>query len=101
MEQNKYTGELAAALSMLSLISAMRSVDIMQKKPDMMLQRLLLAVEQRVNERAPEEALKVWSSPMFREIMREFVGQCGLTTMAVLQIYKKFDNECQRSKNVC
>lgn len=101
MEQNKYTGDLAAALSMLSLISAMRSIDIMQKKPDMMLQRLLMAVEQRVNERAPEEALKVWGNPMFREIMREFVGQCGLTTMAVLQVYKKFDNECQRNKNVC
>jgi hypothetical protein len=101
MEQNKYTGELAGALSMLSLVSAMGTANIMQKKPDLMLEKLLLAVGQRVKERAPKEALEVWGNPMFREIMREFIGQCGLTTMAVLQVYKKFDNECKRNKNVC
>lgn len=101
MEQNKYTGELAGALSMLSLVSAMGTANIMQKKPDLMLEKLLLAVGQRVKERAPKEALEVWGNPMFREIMREFIGQCGLTTMAVLQVYKKFDNECRRNKNVC
>lgn len=101
MEQNKYTGELAGTLSMLSLVSAMGTANIMQKKPDLMLEKLLLAVGQRVKERAPKEALDVWGNPMFREIMREFIGQCGLTTMAVLQVYKKFDNECKRNKNVC
>lgn len=101
MEQNKYTGELAGALSMLSLVSAMGSANIMQKKPDLMLEKLLLAVGQRVKERAPKEALEVWGNPMFREIMREFIGQCGLTTMAVLQVYKKFENECKHNKNVC
>lgn len=101
MEQNKYTGELAGALSMMSLVSAMGTANIMQKKPDLMLEKLLLAVGQRVKERAPKEALEVWGNPMFREIMREFIGQCGLTTMAVLQVYKKFENECKRNKNVC
>lgn len=101
MEQNKYTGELAGALSMLSLVSAMGTANIMQKKPDLMLEKLLLAVGQRVKERAPKEALDIWGNPMFREIMREFIGQCGLTTMAVLQVYKKFENECKRNKNVC
>ncbi len=86
---------------MLSLVSAMGTANIMQKKPDLMLEKLLLAVGQRVKERAPKEALEVWGNPMFREIMREFIGQCGLTTMAVLQVYKKFDNECKRNKNVC
>lgn len=101
MVQNKYTGEMAFALSMLSLVSAMGSANIMQKKPDMMLEKLLLAVGQRIKEQAPKEALEVWENPMFREIMREFVGQCGLTTMAVLQVYKKFENECRWNKNVC
>lgn len=101
MVQNKYTGEMAYALSMLSLVSAMGTANIMQKKPDLMLEKLLLAVGQRIKDCAPQEALKVWDNPMFREIMREFVGQCGLTTMAVLQVYKKFETECQRNKDVC
>lgn len=101
MMQNKYTGEMAFALSMMSLVSAMGASNIMQKKPDLMLEKLLLAVGQRVKETAPKEALEVWENPMFREIMREFVGQCGMTTMSVLQVYKKFENECQRNKNAC
>lgn len=100
MVQNKYTGEMAAALSMMSLVSAMYSAQVMQAKPDKVTLSMLEAIGQRVKERAPQGAVEVWENPMFREIMREFVGQCGLTTMAVLQVYKKFDNECQRNKNV-
>ena len=92
---------MAAALSMMSLISAMHSAQLMQAKPDRVIMSMLEAVGQRVRERAPQEAIEVWENPMFREIMREFIGQCGLTTMAVLQVYKKFENECQRNKNVC
>ena len=101
MAQNKYTGELAFALSMMSLVSAMYSAQVMQQKPDKVTMSMLEAIGQRVRERAPQEAIEVWGTPMFREIMREFIGQCGLTTMAVLQVYKKFENECQRNKNVC
>lgn len=101
MTQNKYTGEMAFALSMMSLVSAMHSAQMMQTKPDKVTISMLEALGQRVKERAQQEAIEVWGNPMFREIMREFIGQCGLTTMAVLQVYKKFDNECQRNKNVC
>lgn len=101
MIQNKYTGEMAFALSMMSLVSAMHSAQLMQQKPDKVTISMLEALSQRVKERAPQVAIDVWGNPMFREIMREFLGQCGLTTMAVLQVYKKFDNECQRNKNVC
>lgn len=101
MEQNKYTGEMAFALSMMSLVSAMYSSQVMQTKPDKVTISMLEALGQRVKERAPQKAVEVWENPMFREIMREFIGQCGLTTMAVLQVYKKFENECKRNKNVC
>lgn len=101
MTQNKYTGEMAFTLSMMSLISAMHSAQLMQQKPDKLAMSMLETLGQRVKERAPQEAIEVWNNAMFREIMREFVGQCGLTTMAVLQIYKKFENECKRNKNVC
>ena len=56
-------------------------------------------IGQRVKERAPQEAIEAWNNPMFREIMREFVGQCGLTTMATLQVYRKFVTVCQQNKN--
>lgn len=101
MTQNKYTGEMAFALSMMSLVSAMHSAQLTQAKPDKVTMSMLEAIGQRVKERAPQEAVEVWGNPMFREIMREFVSQCGLTTMAVLQVYKKFDNECRSNKNVC
>lgn len=101
MTQNKYTGEMAFALSMMSLISAMHSAQLMQQKTDKLAMSMLETLDQRVKERAPKEALEVWGNPMFREIMREFIGQCGLTTIAVLQVYKKFENECKRNKNVC
>lgn len=99
--ENKNTGEMASALSLLSLVSAMSTANLMQRKPDLMLDTLLFAVGHRIKEKAPKEALEVWGNPMFREIMREFVGQCGLTTMAVLQVYKKFENGCKESKSIC
>jgi hypothetical protein len=99
MEKNVYTGEMASALSLMALVSAMGSANLMARKPDMLLDKMLVMVGQRVKERAPQEAIDAWNDPMFREIMREFVGQCGLTTMATLQVYRKFVTVCQQNKN--
>lgn len=101
MTRNKYTGEMAFALSMMTLVTAMGGSNLMQKNPDLMLEKLLLAVGLRVKETAPKEALEVWEDPVFREIMREIVIQCGLTAMSVLQVYKKVENGCRRNRNVC
>lgn len=99
MKENKYTGDVAYYATMMALIAAMKSADIMLTKPDPLIGKSIDLLREMVVSSVPADVRAHLSSPEFALLMQNFVAGCGLNTMTVLQLVKKFENECAANKH--
>lgn len=99
MKENKYTGDVAYYATMMALSTAMKSADIMLTKPNHLIGKSIEMLQEIVVSSVPADVRSRLSSPEFALLMQNFVAGCGLNTMTVLQLVKKFENECAASKH--
>lgn len=99
MKENKYTGDVAYYATMMALYTAMKSADIMLTKPNHLIGKSIEMLQEIVVSSVPADVRSRLSSPEFALLMQNFVAGCGLNTMTVLQLVKKFENECAASKH--
>ena len=101
MEKNRYTGDVAYYATMMALTTAMKSAAIMQTKPNPLIGKSIELLQEMVVSSVPADVRTRLSSPEFALLMQNFVAGCGLNAMTVLQLVKKFENECAASKHFC
>ena len=110
MEKNRYTGDVAYYATMMALSTAMKSAAIMLAKPNPLIGKsidmLLIGksidmLQEIVVSSVPADVRTRLSSPEFALLMQNFIAGCGLNTMTVLQLVKKFENECAANKHCC
>ena len=91
MAQNRYTGELAYYATMVTLVSAMQSCNIMVRRPSKTIARLASLLQTALIETAPPDVAKSLSDPELMKVLRDHIDREGLTVMSVLQCIKKYD----------
>ncbi len=101
MEKNRYTGDVAYYATMLALTTAMKSANIMLTKPSPLIEKSVDMLREIAFSCIDENAKQRLSSPEFALLMQNFIAGCGLNTMTVLQLVKKFENECAANKHCC
>lgn len=101
MKENKYTGDVAYYATMMALTTAMKSAAIMLTKPNPLIGKSIDMLQEIVVSSSPADVRTRLSSPDFALLMQNFIAGCGLNTMTVLQLIKKFENECAASKHYC
>lgn len=101
MKENKYTGDVAYYATMLALTEAMKSANIMLAKPSPLIGKSIEMLQEIAFSAVPADVRTRLSSPAFALLMQNFVANCGLNTMTVLQLVKKFENECEKNKHCC
>lgn len=101
MKGNKYTGDVAYYATMMALTTAMKSADIMLTKPNYLIGKSIDLLREMVVSSVPADVRMRLSSPEFALLMQNFVAGCGLNVMTVLQLVKKFENECAANKHSC
>ena len=99
MKENKYTGDVAFYATMMALTTAMKSAAIMLTKPNPLIGKSIDMLQEIVMSSVPADVRTRLSSPEFALLMQNFVAGCGLNTMTVLQLVKKFENECTANKH--
>lgn len=99
MEKNRYTGDVAYYATMMALSTAMKSAAIMMTKPNPLIGKSIDMLQEIVVSSVPTDVRTRLSSPEFALLMQNFVAGCGLNTMTVLQLVKKFENECAANKH--
>ena len=99
MEKNRYTGDVAYYATMMALSTAMKSAAIMLAKPNPLIGKSIEMLQEIVISSVPADVSARLSSPEFALLMQNFVAGCGLNTMTVLQLVKKFENECAANKH--
>lgn len=98
MKDNKYTGEVAYYATMMALTEAMKAANIMLPKPNPLIGKSIEMLQDIAFSCVHENVKLRLSSPAFALLMQNFVAGCGLNTMTVLQLVKKFENECEKNK---
>lgn len=98
MEKNRYTGDVAYYATMMALSTAMKSAAIMPAKPNPLIRKSIDMLQEIVISSVPADIRTRLSSPEFALLMQNFVAGCGLNTMTVLQLVKKFENECEKQQ---
>lgn len=101
MEKNRYTGDVAYYATMMALSTAMKSAAIMLAKPNPLIGKSIDMLQEIVVSSVPADVRTRLSSPEFALLMQNFIAGCGLNTMTVLQLVKKFENECAANKHCC
>lgn len=101
MKENKYSGDVACFATMSALAEALGSADIMLSKPSPLIGKSIEMLQEIAFSAVPANVRDRLSSPTFALLMQNFIANCGLNTMTVLQFVEKFDNECEKSKNCC
>lgn len=99
MKENKYTGDVAYYATMMALIAAMKSTNIMLTKPNPLIGKSIDMLQEIAFSCINENAKQRLSSPEFALLMQNYIAGCGLNTMTVLQLIKKFENECAANKH--
>lgn len=99
MKKNSYAGDVAYYATMMALTSAMKSAAIMPAKPNPLIGKSIEMLQEIVISSVPADVRTRLSSPEFTLLMQNFVAGCGLNTMTVLQLIKKFESECAASKH--
>lgn len=99
MKENKYTGDVAYYATMMALTTAMKSANIMLTKPNPLIGKSIDLLREMIVSSVPADVRTRLSSPEFALLMQNFVANCGLNTMTVLQLVKKFENECAANKH--
>lgn len=99
MEKNRYTGDVAYYATMMALTAAMKSAAIMLTKPNPLIGKSVDLLQGMVISSVPADVRSRLSSPEFALLMQNFVAGCGLNSMTVLQLVKKFENECAANKH--
>lgn len=96
MTQNKYTRDVAFYATMQALTAAMKSAAIMLKKPNPLIRKSVDLLQEIIISSVHADVRTRLSSPEFALLMQNFVAGCGINTMTVLQLVKKFENECEK-----
>ena len=91
MAANRYTGDLAYYATMVVLVSAMQSCNVMVRRPSKTIAQLAGLLQTVLIETAPADVAKAISDPELMHVLRDHVDREGLTVMSVLQCIKKFD----------
>ena len=101
MAANRYTGELAYYATMVTLVSAMQSCNIMVRRPSKTIAELAKLLQTALIETAPPDIAKSLSDPALMQVLRDHIDREGLTVMSVLQCIKRYDEGKKSLKNVC
>ena len=91
MTQNRYTGELAYYATMVTLVSAMQSCNVMVRRPSKTIAQLAGLLQTALIETAPPDIAKALSDPELMRVLRDHIDREGLTVMSVLQCIKRYD----------
>lgn len=86
------TGDVAYYATMIELVGAIKSCNIMLSKPNKMHERLVELLQDSIMESAPYDVKQMMMQPEYRAAMSELRGYCGLSVMSVLQCL----NRCER-----
>lgn len=91
MAANRYTGELAYYATMVTLVSAMQSCNVMVRRPSKTIAQLASLLQTALIETAPPDIAKNLSDPELMGVLRDHIDREGLTVMSVLQCIKRYD----------
>ena len=101
MVQNRYTGELAYYATMVTLVSAMQSCNVMVRRPSKTIAQLASLLQTALIETAPPEIARSLADPELMKVLRDHIDREGLTVMSVLQCIKKYDTGKRSLSSVC
>ncbi len=92
MAKSKYTGDVAFYATMMTLTEAMKAANYMATRPNKTITDFL-GILQRLTEDAVPAAVRArCCSHTFKAAMQNYVAECGLCTMGVLQLLKKIEH---------
>ena len=101
MITNRYTGELAYYATMVTLVSAMQSCNIMTRRPSKTIAQLATIMQTALIETAPPEVAKALGDPELMKVLRDHIEREGLTVMSVLQCIKRYDKGKAKLNGAC
>lgn len=100
MAANRYTGELACYATMVTLVSAMQSCNVMVRRPSKTVAQLSSLLQTALIETAPPDVAKALADPELMRVLRDHIDREGLTVMSVLQCIKRYDTGKKSLKGV-
>lgn len=101
MAANRYTGDLAYYATMVTLVSAMQSCNVMVRRPSKTIAQLASLLQTALIETAPPDVAKALSDPELMRVLRDHIDRDGLTVMSVLQCIKKYDTGKRSLSGAC
>lgn len=101
MKENKYTGDVAYYATMMALTEAMKSANIMLTRPNPLIGKSVEMLQDIALSGMPADIRARLQAQGFLTLMTNFVANCGINTMTVLQLVKKFENECAKNSRYC
>lgn len=101
MAANRYTGDLAYYATMITLVSAMQSCNIMVSRPSKTIAQLVNILHTSLMETAPKEVQQALGDEALRAVLRDHIDKNGLTVMSVLQCIRQYDKGKQSLKGAC
>lgn len=101
MSKNKYTGDVAYYATIMALIEAARSCCYMQPKSNVLVLKSLDLLQQMVIDETTPEVRNRLSGRQFSALMQNFILNCGLNTMTVLQLISRYEKECEKNSQSC
>lgn len=101
MAANRYTGELAYYATMVTLVSAMQSCNVMVRRPSKTIAQLAGLLQTALIETAPPDVARAISDPELMRVLRDHIDREGLTVMSVLQCIKKYDTGKRLLNGAC
>lgn len=101
MAANRYTGDLAYYATMITLVSAMQSCNIMVSRPSKTIAQLVGILHTSLMETAPREIQRDLGDEALRAVLRDHIDRNGLTVMSVLQCIRQYDKGKESLKGAC